>query len=49
LYRAFAWEGSPETSDAELGRLAQMSRQAVNKLREPLDDAHAPEEETARA
>ncbi|MFC7933108.1 hypothetical protein [Streptomyces cinereoruber] len=49
LYRAFAWEGSPETSDAELGRLAQMSRQAVNKLREPLDDAAATEEETVRA
>ncbi|MFH8343125.1 hypothetical protein [Streptomyces sp. AM6-12] len=49
LYRAFAWEGSPETSDAELGRLAQMTRQAVNKLREPLDDAPAAEEEPARA
>ncbi|MEU0743959.1 hypothetical protein [Streptomyces sp. NPDC006134] len=49
LYRAFAWEGRPETSDAELGRLAQMTRQAVNKLREPLDDAPTTEEETVRA
>ncbi len=49
LYKAFAWEGRPELTDAELGRLAQMSRQAVNKLREPLDDAAAAEEETARA
>ncbi|MEU6284994.1 hypothetical protein [Streptomyces sp. NPDC047028] len=49
LYRAFAWEGDPETSDAELGRLAHMTRQAVNKLREPLDDTPATEEEPARA
>ncbi|WP_327222648.1 hypothetical protein OG301_38170 [Streptomyces platensis] len=30
-----AWEGRPEISDAELGRIAQVTRQAVNKLREP--------------
>ncbi|WP_328549168.1 hypothetical protein [Streptomyces platensis] len=30
-----AWEGHPEISDAELGRIAQVTRQAVNKLREP--------------
>ncbi|MCX4462444.1 hypothetical protein OOK58_59230 [Streptomyces sp. NBC_01728] len=37
LYQAFSWDGQPVPSDADLGRLAQMSRQAVNKLHEPLD------------
>ncbi|MFF3460462.1 hypothetical protein ACFYXH_40530 [Streptomyces sp. NPDC002730] len=37
LYRAFAWEARPEITDTDLGKLAHMSRQAVSKLREPLD------------
>jgi len=48
LYRAFAWEGRPEITDTDLGKLAHISRQAVSKLREQLDEAAA-EEETVRA
>lgn len=48
LYRTFAWEGRPKVTDTELGKLAHMSRQAVSKLREPLN-APAAEEESANA
>lgn len=52
LYRAFSWEeryeGKPAVSDTDLGKLAHISRQAVGKLREQLDETAA-EEETLNA
>ncbi|MFD8385197.1 hypothetical protein ACFV2X_42895 [Streptomyces sp. NPDC059679] len=50
LYRAFAWESQHglDLSDAALGRLARMTRQAVNKLHEPPGEAGT-DEEIARA
>lgn len=54
LYRVFSWEdredGRPAVGDTDLGKLAHISRQAVGKLREKLDDeATATEEETTSA
>ncbi|MFD8386568.1 hypothetical protein ACFV2X_50105 [Streptomyces sp. NPDC059679] len=50
LYRAFAWEersdGRPAVSDTDLGKLAKVSRQAVGKLREQLDESAAEEATT---
>ncbi|MFF1700034.1 hypothetical protein ACFVXC_41440 [Streptomyces sp. NPDC058257] len=52
LYRAFSWEeryeGKAAVSDTDLGKLAHISRQAVGKLREQLDET-ATEEETLSA
>ncbi|MBU3865578.1 hypothetical protein KN815_16270 [Streptomyces sp. 4503] len=50
LYRTFAWEerydGRPAVSDTDLGKLARVSRQAVGKLREQLDETALEEETT---
>lgn len=52
LYRVFSWEdrpdGRPAVGDTDLGKLAHISRQAVGKLREQLDET-AIDEETASA
>ncbi|MFE2749608.1 hypothetical protein ACFXKX_35710 [Streptomyces scopuliridis] len=48
LYRVFSWEdrqdGRPAVGDTDLGKLAHISRQAVGKLREQLDETTADEE-----
>lgn len=52
LYQVFSWgeryDGKPAVSDTDLGKLAHISRQAVGKLREQLDETAA-EEETSNA
>lgn len=51
LYRAFSWEelqdGRPAVNDTDLGKLARVSRQAVGKLREQLDETAVEEEATS--